>query len=322
MRNMKTIKAAVAGVLACAALGAQAQAFPNRPIHFLVPYTSGTGTDIVARMMAGPMGEKLGQSVIIENKPGAAAILGVKALKDAKPDGYTIGALVSANAIQTWITKDLGFDIRKDFAPITLLYTGPLVMSVPADFPAKNLAEFVAYAKANPTKLFYGSVGPGSTSHLASEMLKLAAGINLTHVPYKGSPEMYTGMFSGGVQLAFDNYVTPKPQVEAGKLKVLGITSLQRVSWLPNIPTFAETFPNFEASFWVGLAAPQGTPKDALDRVTAEARAALQRPDIRDRMTQLGLLQGGGTPAEFARYMANEVEKWGKVTQAAGMKPE
>ena len=321
MSKLSTLHTTVATLALCASAAACAQNFPSRPIHFLVPYTSGTGTDIVAHMMAGPMGERLGQSIIVENKPGAGAILGVKALKDAKPDGHTIGAVVSANAIQTWITKDLGFDIRKDFAPITLLYTGPLVMSVPAEFPAKNLAEFVSYAKANPDKLFFGSVGPGSTSHLVPEMLKLAAGIKMTHVPYKGSPEMYTAMFGGSVQVAFDNYVTPKAQVEAGKLRVLGITSAQRVPFLPNVPTFAETFPNFEASFWVGLAAPQGTPANALERITTEARAALQRPDIRTRMTELGLLQGGSTPAEFARYMANEVEKWGKVTQAAGMKP-
>lgn len=308
--------------LLCCPFGAQAQDFPNRAIHIIVPYTSGTGTDIVARLMMGPLSERLKQAIIIDNKPGAGAALGVKALKDARPDGYTVGVLVSGNAIQPWITKDLGFDIRKDFAPITLMYSGPLVMTVPTTSAVKTVAEFVASAKANPDKVFFGSAGAGTTSHLVPEMLKQVSGAPMTHVPFKGSPEVYTAMFGGSVQTFFDNYATPKSLVEAGKLRVLGISSAQRVSWLPNVPTFAETYPGFEASFWTGFAAPLGTPKAVLDRLTTELRAVLQMPEIRARMAELGLVPGGNTPAEFSRYLASEYDKWGKVTQAAGMKPE
>lgn len=314
------LKAAGSALLCAAALSAAAQDFPARPVHVIVPYAAGTGSDVISRMVLTPVAERLKQAVVFDNRPGAGGVVGVKALKDAKPDGYTIGLVVSGNAIQPWITKDMPFDVRKDFAPITLIYSGPLVMAVPQTTPAKTLGEFVSYAKAN--KLFFGSVGPGTTGHLVGEMLNQSSGLTMTHVPFKGSPDVYNAMLGGNIHAAFDNYNTPKAMVEGGKLRILGVTSAQRVPWLPAVPTFAETFPGFEASFWVGLAAPQGTPKEALDRLTADIRAVIQSPEMKARLTEMGLMAGGMPSAEFGQMLNAEHEKWGKVVRSAGLKPE
>lgn len=322
--TFKTLSALRAGALALTALllpgAASAQGFPNRPIKVIVAYSAGTGSDIVARIIAPPLSERLKQPVIIENRVGAGGIVGTQALKQSAPDGYTIGVIVSGNAIQPFLVKDMPFDIRKDFVPLTLMYSGPVVMTVPPTVPAKTLGEFITWAKANPGKVFFGSVGTGTTSHMAGELLKQLAGIDMNVVPFKGTPEVYAAMFTGDVHMLFDNYATPRPHVEAGKLRVLAVASARRWPTLPNTPTVAETFPGFEVRFWTGFAAPAGTPKDITDKLAADITAVMNSPEVNKRIADTSVDPGGGTPAEFAQLIASDMEKWSKVVQRAGMK--
>ena len=294
----------------------------NKPVRIIVPYGTGSGADIVSRMIAAQLAERLKEPVIVENRPGNSAIIGVNVLKNSPPDGYTIGVLVSGNAAQPWLTKDLPFDIRKDFIPLTLLYSGPLVMTVPVTLPVKTLAEFVAYAKANSGKVFYGTLGAGTTTHLAAEFLKQAANIQMTNVPFKGSAEIHTAVASGEVQVSFDNYISPKPLVDAGKLRAIAITSKNRTATLPNLPTVAESYPGVEVGFWTGFAAPANTPKEMTDRIGAALRAVLAMPEIRRRIAETGSEPGGGSAAEFSALIDSDYEKFGKVIRAAGLKPE
>jgi tripartite-type tricarboxylate transporter receptor subunit TctC len=302
--------------------GAFAQDFPTKPIRILVPYTPGTQSDVVARMIAVPLGDRLKQQVIVDNRPGAGGTIGISALKASPPDGYTMGVLVSANAVQPWIRKDMPFDIRKDFAPITLMYYSPLVMTVSASFPAKTLAEFIAYARSNPGKVFFGSTGIGTTTHLSGELLNQAAGISMSHVPMKGSPELYPPIFSGDLQVAYDGLTTPRAFIDAGKLRVIAVTSKRRMSVLPQVPAIDETYPGFDVSAWTGLAAPAGTPRDIHTRLTNEIRAIIQSPEMNKRIADLGVEPGGNTAAEFTQLISDNYEKFGRAIQAAGIKPE
>ena len=236
---------AAAGLAAIVAGNALAQG-SSRPIRIIVPYGPGTGADITARLVAQHWTARSQVPVIVENRPGAGSIVGVNGLKQAPPDGTTIGVIVSANAAQPWLVKDLPYDIRKDFTPITLMYHGPLVMTVNAAFPAANLAELIAYAKGNPGKVFYGSLGVGTTTHLAAELLAQSAGIQIVNVPYKGSGDMHAAVAANNVQMSFDNYVSPKPLVDAGRLRPIVATGRERLAALPQVPTLAETFPGAE----------------------------------------------------------------------------
>lgn len=308
--------------LGAGSINAHSQDFPNKPVRIIVPYTPGTQTDVVARMVANHLTDRFKQQVVVDNRAGAGGSIGIAALKTAPADGYTIGVLVSANAVQPWIRKDMPFDIRKDFAPITLFYFSPLVMMVPASHPARNLAEFIAHVRSNPGKVFYGSIGIGTTTHLAAELLAQSAGVTMTHVPMKGSPELYPPMFSGDTQMAFDGYTTPRAFIEAGKLRVIAVSSKARMPILPQVPAISETYPGFDVVAWTGVAAPAGTPKEAIDRLTDEIRGAIQSPEMRKRLTDLGVQPGGVSSTEFAQLIQDNYEKFGKAIQAAGIKPE
>ena len=308
--------------LALPATVAWAQSFPSRALKVIVPYSAGTATDVITRMVTNGLSERIKQPVVVENRLGAGGIVGLTALKNSPPDGYTMGIIVSANAVQPWLMKDLPIDIKKDFMPVTLTYSGPLVMTVPASCPAQTLAEFISYAKANPGKIFYGSVGTGSTAHMAGELLKQAAGFDMSVVPFKGTPEVYAAMLGGNVHAIFDNYLVPKPLIDAGKLRLLGVASRARWPRLPQAPTIAESFPGFEVVFWTGFAAPQGTPREPFEKLAVEVRAVINTPEIRQRITDTGVDAGGNTPAEFSQMITAEVEKWGKVVKGAGMKQE
>ncbi len=307
-----------AGMLA-AQLPVQAQSYPSRAIKVIVPYSAGTGSDIMARIIAPELSVRLKQSVIVENRVGAGGIVGTSSLKQSAPDGYTIGVIVSGNAIQPFLIKDLPFDIRKDFVPLTQMYSGPVVMTVPLTVPAKTLGEFIGWAKANPGKVFFGSVGTGTTSHMAGELLKQIGGFDMTVVPFKGTPAVYAAMFAGDVHMLFDNYATPRAFVEAGRLRVLAVASAKRWEPLPNVPTVAETFPGFEVRFWTGFAAPLGTPKAITDRLSTELAAAIHTPAVLKRISDTGVDPGGGSAADFAQLIARDTEKWGKVVKSAGM---
>jgi len=317
---------ALQGVVAVAALAtsaaAGAQSFPDRPIHLLVPYSSGSITDVIARLAAAGLAERLKQPVVIDSKTGAGGIIALKALQAAKADGYTMGLIPSGSVVQPWLMKDMPFDVRKDFQALSLLYAGPLMLVVPPQMPAQNLAEFVAYAKANPSKMFYGSSGAGTATQLSAELMKQAAGVEMTHVPYRGSAEVYTAMLSGSVNAYFDLYGTAKPLIDAGKVRVLGVTSAKRMEVLPNVPAIAEVAPGYEVLGWTGFAVPNGTPKDVVDKLAAALQATLRSPELSKRLVEMGVEPGGNTPTEMTRFIAAEYDKWGQITRRAGMKPE
>ena len=304
------------------ATAAAAQDFPSRPVHVIVPYSSGSMTDLIARLVGAALSERIRQPVLIENKDGAGGAIGANALKQATPNGYTIGVIVSGNAIQPWLMKDLPFDIRKDFIPITVMYQGQYVLAVGPTYPAKTLPEFIADAKANPDKIFYGSSGTGTTTHLAGELLEQMASIMMTHVPFKGATGVVAATLSGNVQAHFNLYGTVKPLIESGRGHALAVTGKQRMAALPQVPTIAEYYPGFDVLVWTGFAAPQGTPKDVVARLTADLREVLQLAEVKKRIADLGVDPGGNSPAEFAQLISGDYEKWGKTIQAAGLKPQ
>jgi len=315
----RTLTAMAALLLAGAAA---AQGFPDRPIKILVPYSAGSTTDIIARLIATSLAERTKQSVVVDNRVGAGGIVGLKALQASPADGYTVGMIVSGNAVQPWLMKDMPFDVRKDFQPISLMYVGQYVLMVPPELPPQNLAEFMAYLKANPRKVFFGSSGAGTTTHLAGELLKQLGGVEMTHVPFKGSPEVFNAMFSGSVQAYFDLYGTAKPLIDAGKVRPLATSGKTRMAQLPNLPAVAEALPGFEVLVWTGFAVPNGTPADVTAKLTAELRAVMQAPELRKRLADMGVEAGGGTSAAMATFVSAEYDKWGRTIKAAGIKPE
>lgn len=309
-------------LLALAPAPARSQDFPTRAVTLIVPFPTGSTTDIIARHIIGPLGERLKQPVIIDNKLGAGGVVGVNALKNAPKDGYTIGLLVSGNVIQPWLDKNLPFDVRKDFIPMSAMYVGQYVLNVAPTFPAKDIAEFLAYAKANPTKLFFGSSGNGTTTHLAGELMKQLTGIQMTHVPFKGSPQVVAAVLSGDVQTYFDLYGTSKPLLDAGRVRAIGVSSKQRIPQLPQVPAIAESVPGFEVLVWTGFATPLGVPKNATDRLTVALREVMAVPEVAKRIAALGVEPGGNSPTEFQSFINSEYEKWGKIILEAGIKPQ
>jgi len=321
MTTPKLLCRMLAGVaLLCAAAAVPAQT--GKPLRVIVPYGTGTGADIISRLVGSQLTERIKDPVIIDNRPGNGSIIGVNALKNAAPDGSTIGVLVSANAAQPWLVKDLPFDLRKDFVPLTILYAGPLVLTVNVNLPVRTLAELVGYARANPSKVFYGSLGAGTTTHLAAEMLKQVANIQMTHVPFKGSGEIHTAVASGEIQMSFDNYISPRPLVDAGKLRLIASTGKARSTTLPNVPVLGETYPGVELGFWTGFAAPAGTSRDHAERIGGALRAVLALPEVRRKIAETGSEPGGGSAAEFATLIEGDVEKFGRIIRGAGIKPE
>jgi tripartite-type tricarboxylate transporter receptor subunit TctC len=299
-----------------------AQAYPDKAIQFIVPYSAGSISDLIARLVAADLSERLKQQVVVDNRTGAGGIIGLKALQIARPDGYTIGLIVSGSVVQPWLRRDMPFDVRKDFQPITLMFAGPLMLVVPPEFPARSFPEFLDYAKANPHKIFFGSSGAGTATHLSAELLKQAAAVEMTHVPFRGSSEVYTAMFSGNVNAYFDLFGTAKPFLESGRVRVLGVTSRRRLGALPNVPAIAEYLPGFEVLGWTGLAAPKGTPRNIVDKLATELRAVFQAPEMQKRLMDMGVEPGGNSPAEMTEFIASEYDKWGRITKDAGMKAE
>jgi len=321
-RLFAALRGFVATGLAAAAMLASAQSFPDRPIHLIVPYSSGSITDVIARLAAAGLAERLKQPVVIDSKTGAGGIIALKALQATRPDGYTLGLIPSGSVVQPWLMKDMPFDVRKDFQALSLLYAGPLMLVVPPQMPVQTLAEFLAWAKAHPSKVFYGSSGAGTATQLSAELLKQAAGIEMTHVPFRGSAEVYTAMLSGNVNAYFDLYGTARPMIDGGKVRVLGVTSARRLPVLPDVPAMAELLPGYEVLGWTGFAVPNGTPKEVVDKLAAALQATLRAPELSRRLLDMGVEPGGNTPAEMARFIAAEYDKWGQITRRAGMKPE
>ena len=306
------------------ALPAVAQAWPARPIKLIVPFPAGSSPDSLARVIGEPLGVALGQTVVIDNRAGAGGNIGTGAAARAEPDGYTFlftiqGPLVTAPLL----TKRLGYDPAKDLAPVTLVATSPNVLVVDPKLGAKTLAEFVRVARAKPGELNYGSVGKGSASHLAMELFKARAKLELVHVPYQGFPAVVNAILGGQVQASFMVPGLAMGQVRAGKLNALGVTTLGRVASLPEIPTFAEQgYPGFEAISWQAVLAPARTPQAIVDRVSSELIRIIKSDAVRTRMLDLYFTAAGTTPDALAVLMRSERENWARVIKAAGVTME
>ena len=293
--------------------------YPTRPVRWIVPYTPGGGTDITARIMAQWLSERLGQQIIIENKPGAGNNIGTEAVVNAPPDGYTLLLVNPANAINATLYRKLSFNFLRDIAPVAGVMRVPNVMEVNPEVPAKTVAEFIAYAKANPSKINWATSGNGTSVHLSGELFKMMTGVELTHIPYKGSAPALTDMIAGTVQVIFDNMPPSLPHIRAGKLRALAVTTNIRSDALPDVPTVAETVPGYEASAFYGMGVPKGTPPEIIDKLNKEVNAALADPKIKARLAELGGMLTPGTPAEFGKLVADETDKWAKVIKTGGV---
>jgi tripartite-type tricarboxylate transporter receptor subunit TctC len=303
---------------------AQSQAYPTRPIKFILGHAPGGGADQVARALAKPLAERLGQPVVVENRPGANQIIAAELAAKAPADGYTIYlASQSSLVLNVGARKSLPYDSLKDFAPVSLVYTIPLYLVVNNDVPAKTVTELISYAKANPGKLGFASIGTGSSVHLAAEMFKSMAGIDMLHVPYRGSNDGLLDVMAGRVQLMFDGGVTALPQVKAGKLRVLGMTGSERSKSAPDVPTIAEAgLPGYVATFWFGVVAPAGTPKPIIDRLSTEVRAILDQPSFSQPFAAAGLDIKSSTPEAFAEQLRRDLPTWVNIMKTAGIVPE
>jgi tripartite-type tricarboxylate transporter receptor subunit TctC len=301
-----------------------AQTYPAKPIHIIAQFTPGTSTDILARLVAQKMSENWGKQVLVDNRPGAGAVIGTEAAKNAAPDGYTlVMAVSSAFGINPTLYSKLPYDAIKDFAPISNLGLTPQTLVAGLSAPFKSTREFVAAAKDKPGQVNYASLGSGSTSHLTMEMFRAAAGIKLNHIPFKGSADAHTQLLGGQIPVMFDAIPAVLPHVKSGKLRGLGIATLQRSPFLPDLPTIAESgYPGFEAVGWIGIAAPAQTPPPILDKLNAEMVRVLSQPDVKERLAALAFTPAGGTRQEFAAFIKSEIAKWGKAVKDSGAKAD
>jgi tripartite-type tricarboxylate transporter receptor subunit TctC len=312
----------VALVLAAFATGAYAQAYPSKPIHFIVPYPAGGPLDTVARLLGQRVSETVHQPVVVENKPGAGGNIGADSVAKAAPDGYTIlmGA-VATHAINPTLYRNIPYDPVKDFAPVTEVAWTPNVLVVNPSLPVSNVKEFIAYVKAHPGELNFGSGSTGSAGHLAGELFKTMAGVQMVHVPYKGAGPAMQDLIGGQIQLMFDNLASSLGQIRAGKVRALAVTTEKRSTLAPELPTIAESgLPGFDISTWFGIFAPGGTPQPVVQRLHDAFVAALQAPDVQATMKKMGAEPVGNTPGEFAAFIRSEAEKYAKVIRASGAK--
>jgi tripartite-type tricarboxylate transporter receptor subunit TctC len=296
--------------------------YPNRPIRWVVGYPPGGTTDLLARLMGQWLSQRLGQQVIIDNRPGAGNNIGTDFAVRSPPDGYTIFLVNPANAINATLYRKLPFNFLDDMVPIAGIVRVPNVLTVRKNFPANSLAEFIDYAKKNPDKINMASSGSGTSVHLSGELFKYMTGIQMKHIPYKGAGPATTDLLAGQVDLIFDNMPSIISHIRGGQLRALGVTTAQRSPALPDVPAIAEVVPGYEASAWFGLSAPKGTPRDAIDRLNREINAALADPAMKARLADLGGVPIPGTPEEFWALHRMETEKWAKIVQFSGAKAD
>ena len=312
-----------AALLAGSSSAHAADPYPSKPVKIIFGFPAASATDVIARAIGQKLSDKWGQPVIIDNRPGAGGNLGSEVAAKLPADGYTIFFGTVANAISTSYYSKLNYDYLKDFTPITLVATTPLVLVANNNVPVKTVKELIDYAKANPGKLNFGSGGPGTSNHLAGEMFKSATGTELIHIPYKGTPAAYTDLMSGRIQLMFDNIVAAMPHIKAGALKAIAVTSAQRSPSLAHVPTVAESgIAGFEAVSWIGALVPVGTPKDIVDKLHTDFVAVLRMPDIQERLAQLGGVVVGNTQEQFAAWNRDEIAKWAKAVKQSGARGE
>ena len=299
---------------------AHAADYPSRPIKWIVPYPPGGTTDVLARLMAQSLSEKLGQQVIVENKPGAGNNIGTEAVINATPDGYTMLLVNPANGINATLYKNLNFNFVRDIAPVAGIVRTPNVMVVSNNVPAKTVAEFLAYCKANPGKVNMASSGSGTSVHLSGELFKYMTGCNMVHVPYKGAGPALIDLTAGQVQVLFDNLPSSVPHIKNGRIRALAVTSEAAEPSMPELPTVGATVKGYEATAWFGIGMPKGTPTEAINRVNAAVNATLAEPAMRARLADLGGVPIPGTPADFGKVIVAETEKWAKVINDSGVK--
>jgi tripartite-type tricarboxylate transporter receptor subunit TctC len=314
--------AASACVLAVIPLAANAQAYPTKPLRWIVGFPPGGGADIVSRIMAPWLSERLGQSVVVENKPGASTNISVQTVVNSSPDGYTLLFVAASAAVNASLFDKLPFNLIRDIAPISGLIDFPLVLVANPSLPVRSIGELIAHAKANPGKISLASFGTGTTSHVAGELFKMMAGIEMMHIPYRGGAPMVTDLLAGQVHAGIDAMTTALPHIRSGALIALGVAGKSRYPGLPDVPTIAETVAGYEANSWCGLGAPKGTPDEIIERLNREINAGLADSTIKARLASVATTPIFFTPTEFGAYVAAEVDKWGKVIRTAGVKPE
>jgi tripartite-type tricarboxylate transporter receptor subunit TctC len=302
---------------------AHAQAYPSHPVKIIVPYGAGGPADIYARFIGAKLSDTLGQPFIVEDRPGGGAVVGTDAVAKSAPDGYTLLMMSNTHAVNETLIPKKPYDLMRDLAPITGVNYSDLLMVVHPSVPANNLKEFIALAKASPGKLNYASSGPGTPYHLAGELFKAMAGVNIVHVPYKGSDGARTGILGGQVQMMLDAITTMAPNVRAGKLKALGTTGKTRSTVLPDVPTISEAgVPGYEAGIWLGLMAPAGTPRPILERLNVEVNKIINAPEVKEAWSKQGAVPMGMSIEQFDKFIRAEIVKWSSVVKATGMKVE
>ncbi|WP_458766456.1 tripartite tricarboxylate transporter substrate binding protein [Cupriavidus basilensis] len=326
--HTKPIARALAGIAAALALAAPAThaaeaSYPTKTITIVVPASPGGAIDLVARLVGQKMTEAWGQSVVVDNRPGATGIIGTDLVAKSAPDGYMLALVASSHAINPSMVKKLPFDTIKSFEPVALTHVVPLMLVVSPSLPVTSVKELIAYGKANPGKLSFASSGSGGAPHFSGELFKSMTGIDMVHIPYKGSTLAHPDLTSGRVSLMFDTVAAIGPQVKGGKVRPLAVTTAKRSSAAPQVPTMAQAgLPGYETSTWGGVLAPAGTPKAVVDKLNAEINKALSSPDVRERLQNAGIEPAGGTPAQFASFLQVEMGKWAKVAKDAGIQPE
>jgi tripartite-type tricarboxylate transporter receptor subunit TctC len=318
-----TLTALVAATALSAIAPVSAQSFPVKPITIVVPASPGGAIDLAARLVGQKLTESMGQPVLIDNKTGATGIIGTDFVAKAAPDGYTLALVASSHAINPSMKKVMPFDAIKSFEPVVLTHVVPLMLVVSPSLPVKTVKELIAYGKANPGKLTFASSGSGGAPHFSGELFKTMAGIEMVHVPYKGSTLAHPDLLSGRTSVMFDTVAAINMQVKADKVRALAVTTAKRSSVAPTVPTMAEAgLPGYETSTWGGVLAPAGTPKAVVAKLNTEINKALNMPDVRQRLQEAGIEVGGGTPQQFTDFIQSETVKWAKVAVDAGIKPE
>jgi len=314
--------AALSATLAIAT-GALAQGYPTRPVKIIVPFAAGGPADVYARVLGQKLQESMGQPFVIEDMPGGGSIVGTSAVAQSAPDGYTLLMMSNTHTVNESLIAKKPFELMRDFVPVAPVNYSDLVLVVHPSVPAKTLKEFIALAKAKPGELNYASSGPGTPYHMAGELFKAMAGVNIVHVPYKGSSGARTDILGGQVQMMFDAITTMAPNVEAGKVRALGTSGKERSSVLPNVPTISEAgVPGYEATIWLGIMAPKGTPQAIIDRLNAEIRKVVNSPDIKAEWGKQGAVGMSMTPAEFDKYLRGDIEKWAKIVKISGARQD
>ncbi|WP_024577421.1 MULTISPECIES: tripartite tricarboxylate transporter substrate binding protein [unclassified Afipia] len=320
---VRALGALVVITASASSASAQTQGWPNRPIRMVVPYTPGGYTDMMARLVSEKVAASLGQSIVIENKPGANAAIGTDTVAKAAPDGYTFGTVIAAHSVNPSLKANLPYNTEKDFTYVSLMSVAPLIIVATPSLPAKNMQELIALAKAKPGQLNFASSGIGSAAHLTMEMLKSREGINLQHVPYKGTAGALQDLVGGQINVMFDIIGPLMEQVRAGNARALGVAAKERVPAAGDTPTLIEQgVKDFTSGTWAGIVAPAGVPKEIVDRMSAEAKKALADPDLRKKLEQQGIVAMGTSPEEFKAFVGEEIARWKQVITAADIKAE